>query len=360
MNASDIKTLHMIGSKALGGAESFYLRLVNGLFEKGSSVVACYPRESLIQKGLNPDVEQYQLPMRSVYDPLSKFGINRLIKKVQPDIVMTYMGRATRLVNFKNKKRPIHVARLGGYYNLKGYRHADAWVGNTRGICDYLVKNGLSSEKVFHISNFIDIPERISQQKITEFKNINRIPDDALIVSTVARLHPNKGVSDLLSAFSKLPRELSGRPVFLVVAGDGELKNDLKAHAAQLGVSDRIRWLGWLLSPGIVYQSADLFVCPSIHEPLGNVILEAWAHAVPLVSTKTDGALELVKHEETGLLVEIGNSDEMASAIVSVLSSSQADKIKLIDSGLRELERNFSKQLIISKYESLYASLLKS
>lgn len=76
--------------------------------------------------------------MFATWDRYSRYKINRHIDEFRPDVVQTYMGRATRIVHPHADRLPVHLARLGGYYKLKGYRHAHAWVGNTHGIDAYL------------------------------------------------------------------------------------------------------------------------------------------------------------------------------------------------------------------------------
>ena len=89
------------------------------------------------QHGDQRTVPQQTIPMRNGWDLLSVLKIRRLIRNTGPLIVQTYMGRATRLTRLPRDSAAIHVARLGGYFKIKGYyQHAHAWVGNTRGICD--------------------------------------------------------------------------------------------------------------------------------------------------------------------------------------------------------------------------------
>src|SRR5690606_60525 len=119
---------------------------------------------------------------------------------------------------------------------------------------------------------------------------------------------------DLLQAFAELPAKSSGRPLILLVAGDGPAADRLKALSESLGLGSRVRWLGWQ-QPERFYAAADLFVCPSRHEPLGNVILEAWNYRLPVVSTATDGAVELVDEGRTGLLAPCGDPAKLAAQI---------------------------------------------
>lgn len=357
-NRNQISSLHLIGSKNSGGAERFFCRLVNALYENGDPVISGMPVGSVLANELLPGVENHLLKMRSVFDPVSRWELSKLVKAARPDIVQTYMGRATRLLRLSGVNRPLHVARLGGYYNLKGYRHADAWVGNTRGICDYLVAEGLPKDRVFHISNFIEPPVRIKQEKLEGFLAQCSVPTGSKVISALGRLHPNKGFSDLLTAFSMLPETIDKQPVVLLIAGSGPLEKALKNQAKTLGIDDKVRWLGWLSPPDVLYQSSDVFVCPSVHEPLGNVILEAWAQQVPVVSTKTDGALELMKDGVNGLLADVSDAGQMCDQLLFLLDSDQSYRSSLVEQGAGELVSKYSRQVIIDQYQKMYRQLI--
>ena len=356
MNSPEISSLQVIGSKGPGGAENFYIRFIQALHATGAPVQALNPPGSPVAQALEGEVPQLHLKMRSVYDFVSRWHIRRIARQQRPDIVQTWMGRATRLTHLRPGHDPVHVARLGGYYNLKGYRHAHAWIGNTRGIADYLVKNGLPAERVFHIGNFVDPAPGPDPEQIAAIRQSLAIPDDALLIGAVGRLHPNKAFDTLLDAFNRLPAETGGRPLHLVIVGDGDLRNELQAQAGQ---NRRIHWAGWQTDTGPYYHMSDVFVCPSRHEPLGNVILEAWAHHCPVISTKTAGGLELVEDGVNGLLTGIDTPAEMADAIKRLLEADTPARQALADNGLQTLESEFSREAIIGRYLAVYEQLLQ-
>lgn len=352
-----IPSFHIIGSKESGGAERFYARLVNGLTRQGQPVTAITPPASMIAAELAPAVRQLPVPMRSVWDFPSRWKISALARRDRPAIIQTYMGRATRLTHLKRGQRPVHVARLGGYYDLKGYRHAHAWVGNTRGICDYLIQNGLPAKRVFYIGNFVEpgVPLTDSEQAL--HRQALGLPRDVWVVSAVGRLHPNKGMADLLEAFRLLPDQLAGRPLWLALAGDGPLRAELHQYASQLGISDRVRWLGWQADPVPVYRAADVFVCPSRHEPLGNVILEAWAQGVAVVSSRSAGALELIEDGVDGMLTPVGDARALAGTVRALLDNPR-DGAVMAANARRKLEVRFSEARIVGDYLAMYRQLL--
>ncbi len=353
-----IRSFQIIGSKQSGGAERFYVRLTEALHEAGHEVTAIAPPASSVAREMGAQVPQHPIRMRSVWDPLARWQISRAIRSEAPQIVQTWMGRATRLVSLPRGRQPIHVARLGGYYDLKGYRHAHAWIGNTKGICDYLIREGLSADRVFHIGNFIEPAARPSEVALEELRAQWHLPQDACILFSAGRLHPNKGFAGLLDAFSRLPPNIGGRPLYLVLAGDGPLAEDLHAQARQLQIQGRVVWAGWQQDLAPFFAIADSFVCPSVHEPLGNVLLEAWANGVPLVSTATAGARELITPEVDGLLVPCNDPQALAQGIRELLGMSATARATLATAGRQSLLASHGRQSIVAAYTELYQRLI--
>lgn len=349
-------SLHVIGGRKLGGAERFFVRLVNALAARGERVAALTVAGGEIDASLAPEVERHHAHMAGVWDLYSAWRVHRLGRRY--DIVQTYMGRATRLAYWPRHDRPVHIARLGGYYKLAGYRHAHAWVGNTRGICDYMVAGGLPLERVFHIGNFVDLPPRLDAADLRAMRKQWHLPADALVVLGLGRLHPNKGFADLMTAFARLPATLAGRPLHLVIVGDGPLRADLHALAASLGIGARLLWAGWQYDPAPWYQLADLFVCSSRHEPLGNVILEAWANGTPVLAYSAQGPAELIEPGVDGLLLPVGDITALARGIDTALTMPVPARARMIAAGRAKLHSQFSEEAIVNAYLDLYRRLL--
>jgi glycosyltransferase involved in cell wall biosynthesis len=355
-----VRSLHILGSREFGGADQFYVRLVRALHHAGQPVTAIHRPGSPVARALGPDpIEQIHVPLANRWDAWSWWRMRREIRERTPCVVQTYMGRASRLTRVPKGIPAVHVARLGGFYKIDGYyRHADAWVGNTRAICDFLVKSGLPAARVHHIGNFVPEPLPLDAAGKAALRRKHAVPDGAWILFALGRLILKKGFADLLDAFARLPREIGGRPAVLMLAGDGPLLQDLDDHARGLGIADRVRLLGWQDPPDAFYQLADVFVCPSRHEPLGNVILEAWNHAVPVVSTRSDGALELIEDGATGLLCDCKDAAGMASAIRQLLEASPQQRAAIGRAGHARLHERYGQAAIVDAYLGLYRELL--
>lgn len=354
-----MNTIHIIGSKTLGGAERFFLRLTQAIHDSGNHTTLFLRKNSEVipQVAPGPAVELFN--MSSVWDIFSMFAIKKRLKALHPQVVQTYMGRATRLTHLPKKLEAIHISRLGGYYKLDGYRHADAWIGNTKALCDYLVKGGLPGSRVFYMPNFVDMPIKKDETLIDSLKKTFNIPKDSLNILTAGRFIEVKGQRYLVEAFARLKPEINSRPVCLVLLGDGPLDAQLKAMAKELGVSERVFFTGWQTEPGHFYHMADMVAFPSLEgEALGNVILEAWAYGKPVVASSFPGAMELISDEEDGFRVPCRDTSHLANRLQQLCENQQLAN-RMAENGRNKVESSFSRAIVVKNYLELYAKLLK-
>ena len=336
-----IKVAQVLAGAAQGGAENFYVRLVKGLFISGNTEQKAFLRdhqhrlESLAEAGV--PVSGFRFG-----GPLNFFDHHRYLKDLRayrPDIVMTWMSRASKSTPNGNYKL---VSRLGHYYKLKYYRHADYWVGISKGICDHLIRGGMPSEKVFHIPNFAD-ETAVDPLPRDSFAT----PPSQPLILAAGRLHVNKGFDILLQALKQIPDAI------LWLAGSGPEEKALKQLCADLGLNERVRFLGWRDDVTALMRTADLFVCPSRHEGLGSIVMESWAHGCPIVATNSQGPGELIEDGETGLLTPVDQVEPLAEAILDLLMDSS--KRAFLKKKSAELYwKKYCEEVVVKQYEELY------
>lgn len=358
MTAS-VDSVHVLGSRQFGGADRFYVRLVEALNEAGYPALAINRPGSPVGEALGQSgAPQRQLPLANGWDLYSMWRLRRILQADPPRVVQSYMGRGTRLTRVPRKLPTVHVARLGGYYKISGYyEHADAWVGNTRGVCDYLLRAGFPAERIFLIGNFVAEPEPPNPAAAATLREHLGLPADALVLFSLGRFIDIKGFDDLLQAFAAMPAEIKGFPLWLVLVGDGPLRSMLENQARDLGVSARVVFAGWQNQPGPFFQAADALVCPSRRETLGNVILEAWSYGLPVVTTDTPGALELIRDGDNGLLCPRQDPPALATRLVELLNAEPGARRALGEAGQAEVTSQHSRDAVLSAYLAMYDRL---
>jgi len=351
------QVLHVVGSSSPRGTERLFARLVNGLYKQGTDVAVVTRPRSGIAEQIEPGVRHLHVPMHSKLDYYSRWRIASLVADLKPSVVQTYLGRATWLTRLSERKAPVHVAHLGDFYPPKRYRHAHYWICNTPAICDHLRQHGFPADRIRHIPNFLEPATRPAPEESVQQRRRIGIPDDALVVMAAGPMVEKKGIQDLLLAFAGLPRTVCGRPLYLMVLGAGEDFLKLRTLAIQLGVQRRVRWPGWRTDLAPYYSMADAFVCPSRHEPLGNVLLEAWSYGVPVVCTDTQAARELIEHGRNGIVVPVQHPRAIAASLLSLLREERAASAQLIEGGRKMLQVRFGRDQVIASYRSLYEEL---
>jgi len=285
-----------------GGAEGFFMRLVPALGRAGLEQRAVIRRHETRARELTAgDIETIEVPFGGRLDWTTRRTLKQAIQAYRPDLVMTWMSRAAR---FCPSGKHVLVGRLGGYYDLKYYRHCDHLIVNTKDLRTYLLGEGWPAERAWHIPNFVDEERRSAVPR----DSLGTPPDVPLLLA-LGRLHANKAFDVLLEAMRDLP------PAWLWIAGEGPLEQNLRDQAARLGLSERVRFLGWRDDTAALLGAADILVCPSRHEPLGNVVLEAWAHRTPVVAAASQGPSELIEDKITGLLAPIDDPRVLAETL---------------------------------------------
>lgn len=342
--AETLRVVQALAGAPVGGAENFYTRLVAALAEDpGLSQQAFTRRNPAREAALGKaGVSVQRFRFGGPLDVVDHWIYRRALERLNPDIVMTWMSRASGNTPRGNWRL---VNRLGHYYNLRHYRHADHWVGITRGICDYLVREGLPADRITCIGNFAD-----ETPLPTPPRGSFDTPSDQPILLAAGRLHENKGFDVLLRALTRVEAGT------LWLAGDGPLAAPLKQQARDLGLTERVRFLGWRDDVGALMQAADLFICPSRHEGLGSIVVEAWFRGAPLVATASQGPGELISDGQNGLLTPIDDCEALAAAINRLLRA-PGEAQALAEGGAQTYRDRFSRAVITRAYGELYRQL---
>ncbi|WP_320129924.1 glycosyltransferase family 4 protein [uncultured Sphaerochaeta sp.] len=220
------------------------------------------------------------------------------------------------------------------------------------------------NKKVEYLPNGVDI-ERFSIGNGPSFRKLHGISPDSFVFLTVARLDVQKNqlglVRQLPSILEKIP---NAHLVFLGHVTSKEYVETLTTEAKNLGVWDRVTLIGGIpySSTELVdaYHSADCFVLPSLHEPFGMVVLEAWASGKPVAVSKRGGLVSLVSDGKDGVFFDPESPIEASTSISSVLCNLAGNpdlQKELGKEGLKTATADYSWDTITSRLEKIYRSI---
>ncbi|MDE0144512.1 MAG: glycosyltransferase [Nitrospira sp.] len=339
------RVLHLHFGKD-GGAERFFVNLVNALGERGvEQRFIIRPRRSWRREieALGPIIENHYRYI-SFSSLLLPWRVRRMLRQWQPDAIMAWMTRAARLI--PDWPGAVKLARIGNFPpHLRHFSRCDALVGNMPGIRSHCKDLGWT-RPVHTISNF---PREVSPVPVA--RAALGTPDDVFLISGAGRFLPRKGHDLLIRVTAQIP------DAWLWLIGDGQERRTLEKLAHKVGIADRTRFVGWVEEPIHYVAATDVFGMPSRYEPLGNVILEAWQAGVPVVATRSEGPSWYMTDSENGLLVDIDDLDAFVAA-VRRLHNDYGLAETLVAGGRKQLEETFNKNRIVDQYLDLFAGNL--
>ena len=215
---------------------------------------------------------------------------------------------------------------------------------------------GIKPSKVRVVPNGVDVEKFKPTENLQAIKKQLGLGNEPIVLFVGSLIH-RKGLPFLVEAAKKIVKAHPDTK-FLIV-GEGPLKNQLTVSLKKVNLSSSFKFLGNLqdnLLPS-VYNCADVFVLPSIQEGQGIVLLEAQASGKPVVAFDVGGVNEAVRNKETGLLVKRGSADELADALVRILSD-ETLKEKMGANGRRFVMENYTWDICAQRMLTVYLEAL--
>jgi glycosyltransferase involved in cell wall biosynthesis len=335
-----MRLTHLLGAPGDGGAETYFLSLIGALKRAGydqAAITRPWPSRDARLRALGLPLQNAPFLPALVWP--TRLIADRFARRQKTAIMLSWMSRAAHGAPRGPWKR---IGRLGGYYSLKYFRGHDFLVGNTPDIVEFIVSQGWPRDLVSYIPNFAASggSERASRAS-------HDTPEDVPLLLGLGRLHSDKAHDVSLRALVDVPE------AYLWIAGSGPLEAELKTLARELGVADRVRFLGWVDDPSPLYRAADVCVFPSRVEPMGNVVIQAWAHDLPIVTAASKGPAFLVRPGEDAVLCPLEDHAAVAEGVKALIADA-ALRARFITAGRQRIETEFSEQVVVAAWAALF------
>jgi len=368
-----LKILQISSAQSIGGGERHLADLANGLAGGGHDVYVALRSNSPLLTELKqvPEGNVTTLPLRNSLDAMSARHLSQLVRRKQIQIIHAHMARDYPLAAYAARMNPgsrLIVTRhvLFGLNRLHRITLSKAAriIAVSHAVASQLQADAIApSEKISIVLNGIDT-ERFQEARRSftrsQFLNVWNLPEDCLLIGTVGELTPLKGQEEFLRAAARVLQQIP--TAYFIVAGidhsrGKEHLSRIKQLIAELDLAKRVRLVGWLDDLAQLYCGLDVLVSASHTESFGLVLAEAMAAGTAIVATETAGARELIKPGETGLLVPVGDVDQLAASIVGVLRNENG-RIRMGTAAQKIAAERFTIERMIDETEKIYQGSL--
>lgn len=328
--AAKLKLLIVTDEMEVGGSQRQIAHLARGIDASWCDVTVAYFRQRsfIVDEIEATGVRVVHLPKRGRIDSRFVAAFVRELRDGAYDVVHAFafsaeLWSAVARRALPRRDRPALVTSIRGTYDwygplqwrLKRWVTAESArvVANSRVAAAYAAPRlGLAPAAIDVVYNGI-APEAVPRHARQLLREQWGVPALGAVVLFVGRLVEVKNVDTLIRAAALLKNE--GRSDTVVICGQGSQRGALESLARRLDVHDAVRFVGERTDVAALVDASDLLVLTSRQEGLSNVILEAMRGMRPVVATRTGGNVEIVEHERTGLLFDVGDHHALAAAI---------------------------------------------
>lgn len=366
-----MRILQISSATSFAGGERHVVDLTNALAARGHELYAALRANSPLASHLHiPSKNIKTLPLRNALDAQSAHQLSAILDQFRIDIVHAHLARDYSVAAYAVRRHPLtklvvtrHVLFPLNRFHKRTLSYASRIVAVSSAVGRQLTSQRLvAPEKIVVIRNGIDVDNFINTKTMLEraqYLWTLGIPDDCLLVGSIGELRALKRHDDFIKAAALVAAKVPS--AHFVIAGvdtstNKEVRQQLKTLVVAHGLKERMHFLGWLDDAAPLLGSMDVFVSASETESFGLAIAEAMASGTAVVSTATVGAAELIVEGETGLLVPIGEVEQMANAITSVLTDENKRRQFGVE-GQRVVSEQFSLDRMVNELEGVYESL---
>jgi glycosyltransferase involved in cell wall biosynthesis len=361
------RVLHVLANLGAGGAERMAVHIVLGLnrqrFEP--AVVAFSGRygSDLEQQLDQAGIKTWFLGKGPGFDWRTYYRLHRVFKEFRPDIAHTHVHvmryAFPSLVYFKPRLM-VHTVNNIAECEIEPRARWLQSLAYRRGVIPVAVAREVAAslERVYGIGNsrvvWNCIPTDLYASPQTPgatWRAKQGFSNEDVLFVCVARFAPQKNHDLLISAFAKGPA--SDPRAHLVLAGQGVLRAQLQVRVNQLGLTNRVHFLGLRTDIPDVLGAADIFVLGSDYEGNPLSVIEAMAAGLPIVSTAVGGVPELLQNGKEGFIVQPGNADGLSEAMVTLLNDSNLRRMMGVAAAVRA-KAKFDVSAMVRAYEQLY------
>ena len=344
------------------GGQNQFLLLLKGLYERGHAA------ELLTAKGSSLGHRASKLGFCVHYtsrDGLrvpAAAAIRRLMSNGRFDLVHVNESHALTAawLSRAHRRAPLLISRRVGfplgtnYFSRARFAAATRIIASSKWVAEQLAASGVTRDRVRVIYEGVEIPAPVTAEIRRAARTRWGVDEKERLLGCAGVLLPDKGQEWVIRALAQLRGEFP--ECKLLLAGEGEYREELECLAAELKLPDAVIFAGFVRDVENFYRALDVFVFPALFEGLGTSLLAAMAHGVPSVTYFGCALGEIVENGKSGLQVEAKNPEALAGAIRSILIDGDF-AAKMGAAGRERIDKVFSAEQMVDRTLKLYQEI---
>lgn len=368
-----MKIIHLISGGDVGGAKTHVLSLLQGLSRNHSVLLVCFMEGEFAQEarelGINTRIIKSHNVLgdcRTIADLIRTEGfqiihchgsranmMGSIIRKMVKVPVVTTVHSDYRLDYLG---RPIHRLTFGTINSI-ALRFLDYYIGVSEAMAELLIRRGFDAQRMFSIYNGVDFStprNPMDREAYFDAIGLKREPD-SVVFGIAARISPVKDMGTLVRAFAKTVADYPAAR--LVIAGDGEQAQELKALAASLCPPDSVLFAGWISDVDSFYNAIDVNMLTSLSETFPYALTEGARMHCATIASRVGGIPYLIDDGVNGLLFPAQDVDALAAQMKLLAGNEELRTVfgqRLYD----KTRTRFSVEATVSHQEEIYSAIL--
>jgi glycosyltransferase involved in cell wall biosynthesis len=299
--------VNIMFSRGGGGIEQAFVDYCEGLRGRGHKITAMvYP--GAVVEGQLKALGIATVAMRNLgeWDYFAAYRLRKFLQSLNPDIVIAHANRAYGLAR-KTVQGLFPLVGIAQNYSTTRLAKGDAVFATTHDLINFVVQQGVPENRIYHIPNMVrckELPHRGARH-------------DPPIIGTMGRFVAKKGFDVFIEALRLL--KTRGYEFKAILGGTGIEAEALKTQAREAGLTGILSFPGWIENKKEFYTHIDLFILPSLHEPFGIVLLEAFMYGAPVIATDSEGPRDIITPNYDAIIVKKSSAEELADAMAKLL-----------------------------------------
>ena len=302
------KILNCVFSTNKGGLEQMFIEYAYILDDLSDLTCVVSPRFQYFDKLEERGIAYEVLKIRNYYDVIAAINFIRIVRKIQPNTIYSHDGRFHSTIAlskwFLRKIQTIGVS----HGCLKRMMFFNKAIVVNSSMQQRLEQQGFQG-RVTYLPNFTSVKGTDNPGSKTK---------RAFTFGLMSRLHKVKSIDIAIKAFALFLKQQQNVEFHLLIAGDGHEKKNLQQIVIDNKLTEKVTFLSWIDEKHSFYESIDCFLLPSLVEPFGLTIIEAFAFHVPVIASNVEGPRDIIRHKKNGLLFATNSTGSLAEQMSAI------------------------------------------